>query len=76
MQKRLVAKKLANNKNPQFLPNQAEIQVILHILDLVILTKLHNNRIKIVDFYYWPTFWPVTFFCISLYETPGVYIKF
>ena len=52
MQKRLLAKNLANNKNPQFLPNQVDIQAILPTHELVILTKFNNNWVKIVDFYY------------------------
>ena len=48
--KKLLAKKLANNKNPQFLSNQAEFQAILPTHELVILTKFYNNWIKIVDF--------------------------
>ena len=67
MQKRLLAEKLANNKNIQFLPKQANIQAILSSHEWDFLTKFHNNWIKIVDFYYLPDFWPVTFFCISLY---------
>ena len=43
---------MANNKNVQFLPNHADIQAILPIHELVILTKFHNNWIEIVDFYY------------------------
>ena len=50
MQKKLLAKKLAYNKNPQFIPNNAEIQEIVPTHELVILTKFHNNWIKIVDF--------------------------
>ena len=52
MQKRLLAKKLANNKKPQFLRNQAEIKAILPTHESLILTKFHNNWIKIVNFYY------------------------
>ena len=48
--KRLLAKKLTNNKNPQFLSNQAEFRAILPTHELVILTKFYNNWIKIVDF--------------------------
>ena len=42
--------KLANNKNPQFLPNQADIQAILPTYELVIFTKFHKDWVKIVDF--------------------------
>ena len=37
-------------KNPQFLPNQADIQAILPTHELVIFTKFHNNWNEIVDF--------------------------
>ena len=37
-------------KNPQFSPNQADIQAILPTHELVIFTKFHNNWIEIVDF--------------------------
>ena len=60
-QKSLLAQKQANNKNPQFLPNQADIQAILSTHELVIFTKFHNNWMKIVDFYYQPIFGPVNF---------------
>ena len=52
MKKWLLAKKVANNKNLQFIPNQADIQAILPTHELVIFTKFHNNWMKIVDFYY------------------------
>ena len=35
----------------QFLPNQADIQVILPTDELVIFNKFRNNWIEIVDFY-------------------------
>ena len=65
MKKWLLAKKVANNKNLQFIPNQADIQAILPTHELVILTKFHKNWIKIVDVYYWSISGTVTFFCIS-----------
>ena len=52
MQKKFTGQKVDNDKNPQFLPNQAEIQAIFPTNELVILTKFHNNWIKIVSFYY------------------------
>ena len=43
MQKKiLLAQKLANNKNPQFLPNQPH--------ELVIFAKFHKDWVEIVDF--------------------------
>ena len=38
-------------KNPQFLPNQADIQAIVPTHELVIFNKFDNNWIEIVDFY-------------------------
>jgi len=44
MQKNIsLAQKLANNKNPQFLPNQADIKAILSTHVLVICTKFHED---------------------------------
>ena len=37
-------------KSPQFLSNQADIQAILPIHELVILAKFHKDWQKIVDF--------------------------
>ena len=37
-------------KNPQFCPKHVFIQVILSTHGYVILTKFHNDRVKIVDF--------------------------
>ena len=39
MQKILLAQKLANNENPHFLPNQANIKAIVLTHELVIFTK-------------------------------------
>ena len=51
----------------QFLPNHADIQAILPTHELVILTKFHNNWIKIVDFIFGLTnFWASNRFCITL----------
>ena len=41
-----------NKKNPQFLPNQADIQVNLFTHGSIILTKFHNYWVKIEDFFY------------------------
>ena len=49
-------------KNSQFLSNQADILPKLPIHELVILTKWHNDRVKIVDFFKETIFWPVLFF--------------
>ena len=38
-------------KHPQFLPNQADIQVILTTNGLIILTEFHNYWVKIADFF-------------------------
>ena len=43
--------KRANNKNLQFLPNQADIMAILPTHELVIFTKFHDNWIEIVKLY-------------------------
>ena len=48
-----LAQKQANNKNPQFLSNPANILAIFPIHELIIFTQFHNDRVKIVDFYYW-----------------------
>ena len=48
---KLLDQKLANNKNPQFLPNQADIQAILSNHVLVIFTKFRKDRVKIVEFF-------------------------
>ena len=37
-------------KNPQFLPNQADIQAILPTHELIIFTKFHTDWVKIVYF--------------------------
>ena len=42
--------KQANNKNLQFLPNQADILAILPTHELIIFTKFQNDWVKIVDF--------------------------
>ena len=39
-------------KDPQFHLNLADIQAMLHIHELIILTKFHNERAKIVIFFY------------------------
>ena len=46
-----LAQKLAINKNPQFFPKQADIQVILSNHGLIIWTKFHNFWEKMVDFF-------------------------
>ena len=46
-----LANNQANDKNTQFLPNQADIQAILPTYELVIFTKFHDNWTEIVDFY-------------------------
>ena len=38
-------------KNPQILPNQADIKAILPTHGLLIFTKFHNDWVKIVDIY-------------------------
>ena len=43
-------------KNEQFLSNQADIQAILPTHELVISTKFHKDRQKIVDFLVIPKF--------------------
>ena len=48
-------------KNPQFLPNQADIQSILPSHEVVILTKFHNDWQEIVDFL------AIAKFCASLF---------
>ena len=57
-----LAQKLANNKNPQFLSNPANILAIFPIHELIIFTQFHNDWMKIVDFYYWLISGPVSFF--------------
>ena len=47
---KVLVQKLANNKNPQFVSNQADIQAILPTYELFIFTKFHNDWVKIVDF--------------------------
>ena len=44
-------------KDLQFLSNQADILSKLPIHELVILTKYHNDRVKIVDFFQRDSFW-------------------
>ena len=59
------AKKLANNKNPQFLSNSADILAIFSIneyLDQFLPISYHNDWIKIMDSYYWLISGPVSFF--------------
>ena len=59
-------------KTSQFLPNQADIQVILSTHKLIILTKFHNDLIKIVNFsliaYFWASlvFSPQSHFSVKL----------
>ena len=45
-----LSQKLAINKNPQFLFNQADFHAILSTHELVIFTKFHKDWVKIVDF--------------------------
>ena len=45
-----LAQKIANNKNPQFQPNQANILSFLSIHELAIFTQFHNDIMKIWDF--------------------------
>ena len=56
-------------KNPQFSCNHADILPKLPIYKLVILTKYHNDRVKIVDFFIKPIFEPVLFFIIHTLST-------
>ena len=56
MQKKLLAKKLAYNKNPQFIPNNAEIQEIVPTHELVILTKFR---------YFWISLYCDEFECVG-----------
>ena len=49
-------------KNPQFLSNQADILPKSPIHEPVILTKWHNDWVKIVDFFKETIFWSVLFF--------------
>ena len=55
------AKKLANNKNPQFLSNSADIFPINEYLDQFLPISYHNDWIKIMDSYYWLISGPVSF---------------
>ena len=52
-----LAQKLVNNKNPQFLPNPADILAIFPIHDLIIFTQFHNDWMKIVDFLFLANLW-------------------
>ena len=58
----VMVQKLANNKNPQFLPNQADIKAILSTHELVIFTKFHKDWVKIVDFSIKAYFWDSNIF--------------
>ena len=40
-----------NNKNPQILPNQADIKAILPTHELIIFTKFQNDWVKLYVFY-------------------------
>ena len=51
-------------KNLKFLPNVTDIQAILSSRELVILTKIHNNWIKMWIFKLY--FWVSNIFCINL----------
>ena len=55
-------------KNPQFLANQAETLAILPIHEMVILTKFHNDWMKIVDFSVIAYFWASPIFYYSLFK--------
>ena len=57
-----LTQKLANNKNLQFLSNPANILAIFPIHELIIFSQFHNDWIKIVDFYFWLIYGPVSFF--------------
>ena len=50
MKKNGLAQILAHDENPKFLSNQANVQAILPIHELVILIKFHMNWQEIVDF--------------------------
>ena len=55
-------------KDPQFLSNQADIQAIFSIHELVILTKFHKDWQEIVDFLVIAKFWasPIFFASVSI----------
>ena len=52
-------------KNPQFLPNQADIQANLPTHELVIFTKFHKVWVKIVDFLKEAYNWNINIFCLQ-----------
>ena len=55
-------------ENPRFLPHSHETWVIYSTHELVLFTKFHSNRVKIVDFLLMVYFDPsCKFFFISLY---------
>ena len=62
-------------KNPQFLPNQADIlpSEFIHWTD--ILTKFHNNWTNIVDFLVIAIYFPGWTFFLDLITVCNVYIK-
>ena len=53
-------------KNPQFLSKQADILPELPIHELVILTKWHNDRVKIVDFFSKKQFFGQSYFLLPI----------
>ena len=60
-----LAQEIANNKNSQFQPNQANILTIYQF----IFTQFHNDLMKIWDFYQLRTFFGQSyFFLVSLYN--------
>ena len=65
-EKMRLAQKLANNKNPQFLPNHADIKAILPTHELVIFTKFHKDWVKIMDFSIKACFWVSNIFFASV----------
>ena len=68
---------MANNENSQFLPNQADIQAILSIDELVIFTKFHKDWVKIVDFSIKAYFWASNiFFHQSLGNSPTKWVGY
>ena len=58
------AKNLLLIKNPQFWSDWADIQAVLPIHGLVILTKFHDSRAKIADLLLIVSLWTSAFFLL------------
>ena len=54
-------------KNPQFCSNQANILATNSAHEMIILTKFHKDRTKIVDFLLIAKFWACLLFLLTLY---------